>query len=527
MDSETLRDEARAGRIGIDRLVEMVARLETAVARLEAELEAARRETDAARREADASRRALEAARREVDELKARLAGAAAKPSLAYSVGAEERRQEAAGTSKRRRKAMKAARRGRLKTADKVALAGRHEDVSPAGVAPERCTLSQVRPVWRLEQGRAVLVAYHIYRCGMLYGQVPGGLGRCEFGIEIILAIAYQVYVVGLSLDKVCAVFGFFQNLKLTKSQADALLNRLAREWESEFEILCTLLANSAVVHADETGWSIHSVWAFLSEKVRLLFYGVHQDGATLKNILDPETFGGLVISDDAAVYAKFTHSQKCWAHLIRKAIKLTLLEPENADYRAFADGLLEIYRAACRIQRDGRLGDAGRARKVAELEDALARLCLPHWRTGRPTPGEVETDWRRLVQEVMKLMREQELFPFVTAPPVTTVHGEKPVAGTNNEAEGTLRNPAMARDTGRTSKTPKGARRRTIIHSVIESLRAQLPQFTLQAIVDEVKRWSQTARSCFAELAEKLGLGPPERSILDQVMPATAAAKA
>ena len=54
-------------------------------------------------------------------------------------------------------------------------------------------------------------------------------------------------------------------------------MNQLARHWESEFDTLCTLLANSAVVHADETGWSLHSVWAFLSEQVRVLFFGVHK----------------------------------------------------------------------------------------------------------------------------------------------------------------------------------------------------------------------------------------------------------
>ena len=108
------------------------------------------------------------------------------------------------------------------------------------------------------------------------------------------------------------------------------MLNQLSRHWESEFDTLCTLLANSAVVHADETRWSINSVWAFVSEKVRVLFFGVHKDADTLKRILDPETFAGIVVSDDAAVYANFTHSQKCWAHLLRKAIKLTLLEPDN-----------------------------------------------------------------------------------------------------------------------------------------------------------------------------------------------------
>jgi transposase len=36
----------------------------------------------------------------------------------------------------------------------------------------------------------------------------------------------------------------------------------LSRHWQHEFEGLCTLLANSLVVHSDETSWSINSVWA-------------------------------------------------------------------------------------------------------------------------------------------------------------------------------------------------------------------------------------------------------------------------
>src|SRR5439155_17825907 len=112
--------------------------------------------------------------------------------------------------------------------------------------------------------------------------------------------------------DKVCLVLSFFQNLKLGKSQADALLRQLSRHWQNEFEVLCTLLANSLVVHTDETSWSLNSVWTFLSEKARLLFFGVHKDADTLKQILDPATFAGIVTSDDAAVYAHFTKAQKC-----------------------------------------------------------------------------------------------------------------------------------------------------------------------------------------------------------------------
>src|SRR5207244_2026638 len=336
-------------------------------------------------------------------------------------------------------------RRGRIRTADKVARAERTEEVYPDGVERSDCWLSHTRPIWRLEQGRAVLVAYRVYRGpNDQYGKIPGVLGRSEFALEIVVAIAFQVYVVGLSFDKVCLVLHFFQNLKLSKSQADSLLHQLARHWHKEFDVLCTLLANSLVVHTDETSWSLNSVWAFLSEKA----------------------------------------------------------------------GLLEIYRAACRVQRDGRLGDAGRARKVAALEDEILELCSPLWFAELPPLQGLENDYRLLVNEIMRLLLAEELFTFVTARPVEQPNGEmQTVGGTNNEADRTLRKPAAARKTGRTNKTVPGARRQTILTSVLESLRLYLSSFTLSGVIAEVRGWLATGRSCFEELREQLGLARPTQS--------------
>ena len=500
MDVEQFKDDVREGRIAGDRLVDLVVTLQ---------------------RQLQAAMQQLDQAKRRIEELEKKLGGApTVKIDEPFSLRAEERRQEARG--KKPKKKPKPLRRGRVTNAEKIAQAERTEKVFPAGVPRDDCKLSHTRPMWRLENGRAVLVAYEIYRGPKnRYGKIPGAMGRSEFGIEIVVAIAYQVYVVGLSFDKVCLLMNFFQNLKLKKSQVDALLNQLSRQWESEFETLCTLLANSAVVHADETSWSINSVWAFLSEKVRVLFFGVHKDAATLKEILDPETFQGIVISDDAAVYANFTHSQKCWAHLLRKAIKLTLLEPDNEDYRQLTDRLLEIYRAACRVQSDRRLGDAGRTKKVAAMDDEIVELCGPVWFADLPPSDGPADDFRLLINELMRLMLRRQLFTFVTAAPVETPSGEAvPVAGTNNESERALRSPAMSRNTGRTSKTLRGARRQTILHSVLESIRRQLPEFTLRTVVAEITRWSHKGRSCFRELAESLGLKPPQRPVLDSVLP-------
>ena len=494
MDAQELRDDVRAGRVSADRLVDLIVALQR-------ELQVAQE------RIAELERKLAESPRPRVDE--------------PYSVRSEEQRQKDKG--KKPRKRNKPARKGRITTTQKVAQAERTEPVFPKDVPEHECRYSHTRPVWRLENGRAILVAYEVYRGpGNRYGTIPGVLGRSEFGIEIVIAIAFQVFVVGLSFDKVCLLLNFFQNLKLRKSQLDALLNQLARAWEHEFETLCTLLAHSAVVHADETSWSINSVWAFLSEQVRVLLFGVPKDAATLQAILDPATFGGIVISDDAAVYANFTHSQKCWAHLLRKAIKLTLQDPDNAEYRDLTDRLLAIYREACRVQRDRRLGEAGRARKVAVLDDAILELCGPVWFADLPPLEEgPANDYRLLCNELMKLMLAEQLFVFVTAAAVQTPSGETlPVSGTNNEAERTLRGPAQARDTGRTSKTVRGARRRTVILSVLESLRQHLVSLTLPSIIAEVQRWMETGRSCFADLLSARGVPPPEKSILNKLLP-------
>lgn len=78
--------------------------------------------------------------------------------------------------------------------------------------------------------------------------------------MEIHVADAFLTFIAGLSIDKVYAALNFFWKLNLSKSQADAMLNQLSKQWADEFESLYELLAVSAVVHTEETSWSITSV---------------------------------------------------------------------------------------------------------------------------------------------------------------------------------------------------------------------------------------------------------------------------
>jgi transposase len=416
--------------------------------------------------------------------------------SPSFSMDAENKRRQ----GPRRHKKNKSS--GRQATEVKVGIAERTEDVYPDGVRHADCHLVRERAVWRLENHRAVLIAYRIFAGpGGNEGRIPGVTPRCEYGIEILVVLAYLVYIIGVSLDKSCQVLGFFCGLWVRKSQADALLRQLAKHWDAEFDAICALMSHAAIVYMDETGWKVGdqncSMWAFASELQRLFLFGCHKDDATLDKILPPDVFQGVGVSDDAAVYRdRFKQAQKCWAHPLRKTIKLAMLYPRKQKYRQFLEELLALFNDAKRAAADRRLGDAGRERRVSELEGRLSALCQPYMREPTPDMKPPEHDFTNLVNELVRMMLDEELFTFVL------VEGVEP---TNNCSERQVRDSVLDRKAGRTNKTPAGAHRRSVIVSVLESLRASLEQFTFASVLEEVTSWMREGKSLFAKQWQKI----------------------
>ena len=118
--------------------------------------------------------------------------------------------------------------------------------------------------------------------------------------------------------------------------------------------------------------------------------------------VLAPDVFDGIGVSDDAGVYqGRFTQAQKCRAHLLRKAIKLALMYPGETKYQSLLDGLLAIFRDGKRSAADGRLGEAGREQRMAELEGRLCELLRPYRRETTPEMSPPERDFTNLVNEL------------------------------------------------------------------------------------------------------------------------------
>jgi transposase len=91
----------------------------------------------------------------------------------------------------------------------------------------------------------------------------------------------------------------------------------------------------------------------------------------------------------------------------------------------------------------------------------------------------------------LLRLFLAEELFTFVLVPEVEA---------TNNLSERILRGPAQDRKAGRTNKTATGAHRRSVIVSVLESLRANLENFSLTTVLAEICHWMKEGMSLFAK---------------------------
>lgn len=435
----------------------------------------------------------------EVQQLKQLLEGkagekAAKKPKFTenYSLDRNKRNK----SKKKRKKST-----GRKNSQSKRESVTVHIDVYPDSVPPENCIQRRSQQVWRLIDGKAVYVGYRIYapsKAGELPLPPAVRNSRSEFGIEIILVLAFLHYWIGVSLDHACQIMEFFTGLVLSKSQADSLLNQLAKDWNKQYDTIAELIALQLIIYIDETGWKVGKkscyTWVFSTAMHVLFRCGVSRKKQEATAVLG-ESFAGIGVTDDYAAYkSMFSQHQLCWAHLIRKAIKLALQHPDQVQYAEFLDQLCAIYDDAKGFQGDGRLS-RGREAKARELEARVQSLCT-RWEepiVKDKTPADVET-FILLQRELVTNL--SCLFVFVKHPDVEA---------TNNRSERNVRREAEIRKGARTSKSKSGAHRRSVIVTVLASLHTRLANFTLSALLGEVYQWLETGSSIFQRELHRL----------------------
>jgi hypothetical protein len=303
----------------------------------------------------------------------------------------------------------------------------------------------------------------------------------------------------------------------------------LASDWNEQYDTIAQLIALQMIVYIDETGWKVGDkscyTWVFSTSMHVLYRCGVSRKKTEATDVLG-ESFAGIGVTDDYAAYRDlFSQHQLCWAHLIRKAIKLALQNPHEPQYAEFLDGLCSIYDDAKQL-RDGVLNgvlngalnaeDASRAATdsrqiVTQLQDRVTSLCnrreervITAKAAAKATPA-IEPTAEHVAAFIL-LQRELAenvdcLFVFVEHPEVEP---------TNNRSERNVRREAEIRKGARTSKTARGAKRRGTIVTVLASLQTRISNFTLSNVLAEIDRWLKAGSSLFERELQSLQLTIP-----------------
>ena len=266
----------------------------------------------------------------------------------------------------------------------------------------------------------------------------------------------------GVPYGKVAEVLAVGFGLPVSRGglcQADA---RLAEHARPVYDELIDLIRHSAVAHADETGWRIGTLaawlWVFTHRDVTVYTIAQGRGHEVVVKILG-EAFAGILVSDCFTAYdhrALVTWlKQKCIGHLLKDLRELN--ESKTGGAVRFARDVTGVLRAALTL-RDQRptLTPADFAAQAAQLEAQLDALID----TRRQL---TDADNARFAKRLRKHREHLLRFLYVAG-----------LDATNNQAERMLRPAVLTRKTGGCNRTQGGAETHSILASVLTTCRQQ-----------------------------------------------------
>jgi transposase len=260
----------------------------------------------------------------------------------------------------------------------------------------------------------------------------------------------------GISYGKVSEVLNDAFGLQVSRSgwcQADRKLADVARP---VYERLIELIRQCSVVHADETGWRIGTLsawlWVFTNREITVYTIRANRSSDVVIDILG-EKFKGVLASDDFLAYDDRRLvawlKQRCLSHLLTDLKDMQ--ESKTGRALQFARQMTTLLRQAMQLKVEKpSLDPFTFAQRTQALENQLDRLISAHRRLTDPENVRFA---KRLRKHRPHLLR----FLYV-----------KGLDATNNQAERMLRPAVITRKTNGCNRTKPGAEAHAILASVL-----------------------------------------------------------
>jgi transposase len=322
--------------------------------------------------------------------------------------------------------------------------------------------------------------------------QTSDALGAANHTIgPVALTMAAEMkHHLGVPYRKVCDFFETYCDLHVSPGTLVRAEQRLTALAQPTYELLVEALRRCHVVHADETGWRIGRVnawlWVFSSKDTTIYVIRRSRGHEVPAEILGD--FDGYLIVDGLKSYDVLDVAKgRCNGHLLRRCKEMEQTLPKAQQ--KWVVQLKELLQDAIALA-EKRVGLAAEvyAKRVAKIEDRL-----DDWLDKVPLQN---ADVDRLASHVAAHRGEWLVF----------LHDAE-VPATNNHAERMIRPAVITRKVGGCNKTLKGA----AVHGVLASLIATCRQ--------------QGRR--FLDLAKRLWTGEASQAIPISTLPDSSAGSA
>jgi len=316
----------------------------------------------------------------------------------------------------------------------------------------------------------------HGYWCSQckktVFPTITEALPNANIGLRVLVFTAWLHYLVGVSVNNLVKMLAVFSSFTISAGGLTQAWKNLAALLEPLYNDLGQKIAQSALLHADETGWRLNGstfwLWCFATKESCYYLITKSRGSPVLKKFFGT-LFHGILICDFWGAYNKIEAlaKQRCLYHLFTELAKV---DKHNAtpDWRAFRKKLSRLLKDAVRLlDKKKQMDVIGYDRLKQYLYNRLDQLFCASYQ---------DKDAQRLIKRLRR--HQNELFTFLEYDQVSPY---------NNHAEQQMRKPVLTRKVSQQNRSDQGAKTQAILMSLFRTAELQ-GQNPIETVLDSAK---------------------------------------
>jgi hypothetical protein len=308
---------------------------------------------------------------------------------------------------------------------------------------------------------------------------VTDALPAATLGNRTLVLSAWLHYGLGNTLSQIVAVFNHHLTLKVTPGGLIQMWYRLQAILFAWYLEIQAQALDSAVLHADETGWRVngktHWLWCFAATDLTFFMIDRSRGGPALAEFFKDE-FAGVLVTDFWGAYnaVACARKQRCLVHLLRELKTVEKYGRPGPNWPAFAKKLRRLLGDAIRLKKREEVPAEEFASRRERLTVRLDDLIATEWE---------DKDAKRLIKRLKR--HRDELLTFLD---------ESEVPFDNNHGERAIRPAVMIRKNSFGNRSDRGADTQAVLMSVYRTLQ-QRGHAPLKTVVDALVTYLKTGK--------------------------------